>query len=65
MVKDKTTGNEGWIEWIVIKEWISDTEVRVMECSYRHLLACHENTVVYHKVEGKWKLKNIESMVVS
>jgi hypothetical protein len=64
-VKDKTTGAAGWIAWIVIKEWISDTEVRVVECGYRHPLASHANTAVYHKVEGKWELKNMESMVVS
>ncbi len=55
--KDPHTGKSAFMEWIVIKKWISDVEVEVDHGGWYEPLWGSGSTAVYIKVDGKWQLK--------
>jgi hypothetical protein len=56
---------EAWMHWISVKRWLSDTEVEVEEGVWCCPLGGGASTVIYEKVDGTWRIKELGRSWVS
>jgi hypothetical protein len=64
-VEDPTTGKRSWIYWAEIKEWVSDTKVRVDVGAWSGPLTGGGGICVYELHGGKWVFTDVEDGWVS
>lgn len=64
-VEDPATGKPSWIYWAAIKQWLSDTRVRVDVGVWSGPLGGGGSIYVYELREGKWVFTDIEGGWVS
>ena len=57
-VLQRGSNRKAWMKWITIKQWISDTEVKIEEGVWCCPMGGGVTTSVYEKVDGKWKWKS-------
>ena len=64
-VVDRKTGSGGWMLWVTVKKWISDTEVEVETGVWSAPLGGGANTAIYEKVGDDWRIKKLGESWVS
>ena len=58
LVLQNGTNTKGWIRWISVRRWISDTEVEVEQGVFSGPLSGGGEINTYEKIDGVWKLKS-------
>jgi hypothetical protein len=64
-VEDPATGKRSWIYWAAVKEWISDSKVRVDVGVWSGPLGGGGSVSVFELRDGKWEFTNMEGSWVS
>lgn len=58
-VLEKGTNTRAWMRWIVIRRWISDTEMEVEDGVWCCSLGGGGSTATYEMRDGRWHLKSL------
>lgn len=64
-VLERGTDAKSWMQWVTIKRWISDCEVEVEAGVWCCPLGGGASTVIYEKIDGKWRIKSLGESWVS
>lgn len=56
-VRGERSGESGFMVWIAVKRWISETEVEVETGTWHEPLWGNGRTAVYIKVDGEWRFR--------
>jgi hypothetical protein len=57
-VRQNETNAAGWIYWISVRHWISQTEVEVEQGVYSGPLSSGGKIEIYEKTNGAWRLES-------